>query len=129
MLPLQRQAFGQALHDNLTELAAAKGLGLVLSVDELITSLQQPKQPEHGDLATSLVLKLAKPWQMKPPVLAQEWVSRIAADDRLGQWLTAAEVAGPGFVNFRLRLAVKTAVVGVVLEEAEAFGHRPQRAD
>ena len=128
MLPLQRQAFGQALHDNLMELAASKGAGLALSVDELTTSLQQPKQPEHGDLATSLVLKLAKPWQMKPPVLAQEWVSRIAADDRLGPWLTAAEVAGPGFVNFRLQLAVKTAVVGVVLEEADAFGHRPMRA-
>lgn len=128
MLPLQRQAFGQALHDNLMELAAAKGVALALSVDELTTSLQQPKQPEHGDLATSLVLKLAKPWQMKPPVLAQEWMSRIAADDRLGPWLTAAEVAGPGFVNFRLQLAVKTAVVGVVLEEADAFGHRPMRA-
>lgn len=129
MLPSQRRAFGLALYDVLVTLAAQQSAPLLLSADDLIDSLHQPKQAEHGDLATSIVLKLAKSWCSKPPALAQAWADSLMQSAALREWLVAAEVAGPGFVNFRLQPAVKTAVVAEILEQPQHFGHQPLRPD
>lgn len=129
MLPSQRRAFGLALYDVLVTLAAQQSAPLLLSADDLIDSLHQPKQAEHGDLATSIVLKLAKSWCSKPPALAQAWADSLMQSAALREWLVAAEVAGPGFVNFRLQPAAKTAVVKEILERPDHFGHQPLRPD
>lgn len=129
MLPSQRRAFGLALYDVLVTLAAQQSAPLLLSADDLIDSLHQPKQAEHGDLATSIVLKLAKSWCSKPPALAQAWANSLMQSAALREWLVAAEVAGPGFVNFRLQPAAKTAVVKEILERPDHFGHQPLRPD
>lgn len=129
MLPSQRRAFGLALYDVLVTLAAQQSAPLLLSADDLIDSLHQPKQAELGDLATSIVLKLAKSWCSKPPALAQAWADSLMQSAALREWLVAAEVAGPGFVNFRLQPAAKTAVVKEILERPDHFGHQPLRPD
>lgn len=129
MLPSQRRAFGLALYDVLVRLAAQQSAPLSLLADDVIDSLHQPKQAEHGDLATSIMLKLAKSWGAKPPVLAQAWANSLMQSAALQEWLVAAEVAGPGFVNFRLQPAAKTAVVAEILERPQHFGHQPLRPD
>ena len=129
MLPSQRRAFGLALYDVLVTLAAQQSAPLSLLADDVIDSLHQPKQAEHGDLATSIMLKLAKSWGAKPPVLAQAWANSLMQSAALQEWLVAAEVAGPGFVNFRLQPAAKTAVVAEILERPQHFGHQPLRPD
>jgi arginyl-tRNA synthetase len=61
--------------------------------------LERPRNPEHGDLASNIAMVLARPLRRAPRAIAEELVERI---DLAGAGLRAAEVAGPGFINFRL---------------------------
>jgi arginyl-tRNA synthetase len=69
------------------------GLGGAVSVQ-----LERPRNPDHGDLSTNLALILAKRVGQKPQSLAQDIISRL---DLPAAGLRAAEIAGPGFINFR----------------------------
>ncbi|HEX6063927.1 MAG TPA: arginine--tRNA ligase [Longimicrobiales bacterium] len=69
------------------------GLGGAVSVQ-----LERPRNPDHGDLSTNLALILAKRVGQKPQSLAQDIISKL---DLPAAGLRAAEIAGPGFINFR----------------------------
>jgi arginyl-tRNA synthetase len=69
------------------------GLGGAVSVQ-----LERPRNPDHGDLSTNLALILAKRVGQKPQSLAQDIINRL---DLPAAGLRAAEIAGPGFINFR----------------------------
>ena len=60
--------------------------------------VERTKDPEHGDLATNIALKLAKPARRKPRDLAQALVEKLASSNLIG----STEIAGPGFINFSL---------------------------
>src|SRR5262245_39067356 len=79
--------------------------------------LERPKQAEHGDFSSNVAMQLAKSLKTNPRQLAASLVARIAGD-----FLEKAEVAGPGFINFKLKAGSKTAVVRRVLEERGDFG-------
>ena len=91
----------QTITDILTEaLARAKDKGdLILDVHPVIT-LETPKAKNHGDLATTLAMTLAKPEAKSPRVIAEIIIRNI--QDRDGV-LEATEIAGPGFINFVLK--------------------------
>ena len=61
-------------------------------------TVEPPRDPSHGDLATNAAMVLAKPAGMKPRDLAEGLVAELA---KLPQ-VTGAEIAGPGFINLRL---------------------------
>jgi arginyl-tRNA synthetase len=61
-------------------------------------SLEPPRDPAHGDLATNAAMVLAKAAKTNPRALAERIVEKLAGDPLL----TAAEIAGPGFINLRL---------------------------
>lgn len=61
-------------------------------------SVEAPRDPSHGDLATNAAMVLAKPAGQNPRALAE----RIAAALRADPDVKAADVAGPGFVNIAL---------------------------
>lgn len=63
--------------------------------------LERPRQAEHGDWSTNVALVLAKPAGRNPRQLATDLAARLEADPP--RHVAAVEVAGPGFVNFRLR--------------------------
>jgi arginyl-tRNA synthetase len=60
--------------------------------------IEKPRQPEHGDAATNLALMLTKLVGKPPRVVAQELVDSMIVD---ADHITAMEIAGPGFINFR----------------------------
>lgn len=62
-------------------------------------TLERPRNPEHGDFASNVALTLARPLRRPPRQVAEELVERLDLG-RAG--VSAAEVAGPGFINFRL---------------------------
>ena len=62
--------------------------------------LEQPARREHGDFSSNVAMKLAKAAGRAPRDLAQDVVDRIAAAPP--EHVVGVEVAGPGFVNFRL---------------------------
>jgi arginyl-tRNA synthetase len=64
--------------------------------------LERPRDPAFGDWATNLAMVLAKSLGRKPRDLAQQIVESI---DRGAAGIATAEIAGPGFINFRLDAA------------------------
>jgi arginyl-tRNA synthetase len=70
-------------------------------------TLERPRDPGHGDYATTVALQLSKTLKKPPRKIAEEIVAALSASD-----LTEApEIAGPGFINFRLKPAAKQGIV------------------
>jgi len=67
-------------------------------LDRGAISVEPPRDPAHGDVATNAAMVLAKPAGMNPRALADLLVAELGA---LGE-VTEASVAGPGFINLRL---------------------------
>lgn len=84
--------------------------------------LERPRDPNHGDVATNLALQLAKRLGQRPRDLAQDIVSRV----NLPEVVVSAEVAGPGFINFRLAQAALGDLLHRIIDEGPRFG-RSQR--
>lgn len=70
-------------------------------LDHAKAVVEPPRDPSHGDLATNAAMVLAKPAGMNPRALAEA----LAADLREDPRLEAVEIAGPGFINMRLKLS------------------------
>ena len=83
--------------------------------------LERPKNPAHGDWSSNLALQVAKKAGKNPRELAQK-LSTAAVWARLADTVEAPEIAGPGFINFRLKQGTKTEIVGRILREGAAFG-------
>jgi len=81
-------------------------------------NLERPRDPAHGDFATNLAMLLAKALKKNPREIALQLVKELPPS----ALVTAAEVAGAGFINFRLNAGSKTDVVKAVLAEQENFG-------
>lgn len=84
--------------------------------------LQVPQDPSHGDVATSVCLKLAKQYGLAPRALAEQLVAAIMQQPDYAQICERVEIAGPGFVNFFLKIDTYLPVLGSVLETQETFG-------
>jgi arginyl-tRNA synthetase len=84
--------------------------------------LERPKIAAHGDAATNIAMQLAKPAGRNPRELAQGIVDRLMADPDARILIEAAEIAGPGFINFRLTPAARQAVLAAIAGQGEAFG-------
>lgn len=89
--------------------------------------LERPKVAAHGDMACNIAMQLAKPAKRNPRELAQEIVEALLADPATPALLTSAEIAGPGFINFRLSTAARQAVLHSIAQAGLPFGHRPAR--
>jgi len=88
-------------------------------------AFEQPRAAAHGDLAITVALQLAKPLGQNPRAIAQTLVDRLQAQPAFQRWVAALEIAGPGFINLRLRPAAKQQVVREVLAAGDRYGHRP----
>jgi arginyl-tRNA synthetase len=88
--------------------------------------VEHPADPTHGDLATNLAMKLARPYR-KPPLeiatLLAAKVVRDASSTVTASPVEAVEVAPPGFLNIRLRASALEATVDAILAEPAAWGH------
>jgi arginyl-tRNA synthetase len=96
--------------------------------------VERPAHAEHGDLATSLAMKLARPYRMPPLRIAEAIAAELAADAATpGAPIAAVAVAPPGFLNLRLADGALADLVGGVLARPDAWGRvhasRPQRVN
>jgi arginyl-tRNA synthetase len=110
----------QAKQDLLAALSAA--LQELSPGTPLVAAFESPKQAAHGDFACTAAMQLAKPLKKNPRELAQALIAALEAKPAFGQWVEAMEIAGPGFINIRLKPAAKQAVVTEVLAGAGKFG-------
>ncbi len=91
----------------------------------LIPAFESPKQASHGDLAITAAMPLAKQTKSAPRALAERLVAALQKQPAVQRWVSALEIAGPGFINLRLSPAAKQAVVAEVLAAGERFGVAP----
>lgn len=92
-------------------------------------AFESPKVAAHGDFASTAAMQLAKPLGRKPRELAEQVSAALFATPAFAQWVEAIEIAGPGFLNIRLKTAAKQQIVREVLAAGDAFGHQPARGD
>ena len=85
-------------------------------------AFESPKQAAHGDLACTAAMQLARPQKKNPRELAGALIAALQARPAVQQWVEALEIAGPGFINIRLRPAARQQIVAQVLAEGAGFG-------
>ncbi len=73
--------------------------GLVDDPAPYVAMVKPAGDARHGDYQANCAMSLAKVLKRKPPEVARQLVERLD----LGDWLQAPEIAGPGFINIRLR--------------------------
>ena len=83
--------------------------------------IEAPKQREHGDFASSIALQLAKPLGRAPREVATELATQMESQGV--PFLEACEIAGPGFINFRLQNAWLGEILPEILKSPGTFGH------
>ena len=88
-------------------------------------AFESPKVAAHGDFASTAAMQLAKPLGRKPRELAEELSAALSATPAFSRWVDAIEIAGPGFLNIRLKTIAKQQVVREVLASGAAFGRQP----
>jgi arginyl-tRNA synthetase len=112
------------VRENLTDLIlaahrAAVAAGTLPDTPLPPWTLELPRNPEHGDYATNLAMVLARAARMAPRKIAEALLA--ALDDPQGL-VAGTEVAGPGFINFRLEAGAWTRVLVAVEEQGAAYG-------
>ncbi len=108
--------FAAKLDAALDALAAAGTLPAALSRANV--SVEPPRDPSHGDLATNAAMVLAKPAGTHPRALAEAIVARLDADPAIA----SAAIAGPGFINFRLDAAAWREELGAIAVLGAEYG-------
>ena len=88
-------------------------------------AFESPKVASHGDLACTAAMQLAKPLKQNPRQVAERLRGALLDTPAFGQWVDAIEIAGPGFINIRLKPLAKQQVVREVLGAGAAFGSQP----
>ena len=88
--------------------------------------VERPREAAHGDYATNVALVLAKKARRNPRELATSIAARLAA--ALPDIIEPPDVAGPGFINLRLKAAARQSVVARVLRDGVRYGHGTTRA-
>jgi len=96
-----------------------------LSPDSALqAAFESPKLAAHGDLACTSAMQLAKPLKKNPRELAQALIDALQRHSAVQAHVESFEIAGPGFVNVRLRHATRQAIVREVLAGGACFGRQ-----
>ena len=109
-------ALRAAICEALDALAAEGAIPVGLSYDAVTT--EPPRDPAHGDVASNAAMALAKSAGRKPRDIAEALAAKLAGDPRV----VAVDVAGPGFLNFRLSEDVWRAEIAATLAAGTGYG-------
>jgi arginyl-tRNA synthetase len=106
--------------DLLTGLATA--LDAISSGAGAKAAFESPKVAAHGDLAVTAAMQLAKPLKLNPRQVGEQLRALLLAQPVYQQWVSGIEIAGPGFINIRLKPEAKQQTVREVLQAGPSFG-------
>ncbi len=102
-----------------TAVAAVVDRGaLAVAVPDEVT-VERPKNPEHGDYATNVAMRLAKPAGMPPRAVAE----LLAEELRAHPGIDAVDVAGPGFLNLTLAKGALGQIAVRAVQAGDVYGH------
>src|SRR4029079_7663027 len=78
-------------------------------------SLERPRNRDHGDWASSVAMKIAKPLGTNPRAVAAELATGLEAMPEVA----SVEIAGPGFINIRLEASAAGALAQTIVNAGE----------
>ncbi|NMO56049.1 arginine--tRNA ligase [Actinoplanes sp. TBRC 11911] len=106
-----------------TVLSAARAVfetrGLDVSQLPETTTVERPRNPEHGDYASTLALQLGKKAGVAPRELAAELAEALSKQ----AGIKSVEIAGPGFLNIRLDAAAAGQLARDIVLAGQTYGH------
>ncbi len=88
-----------------------------MSLDEIVIEI--PKDNSFGDYATNVAMRLAKPLRSNPKNIAETLAEKLREES---EFIRTVEVAGPGFINFRLKTESLSEVIHRILNEKDGYG-------
>ena len=125
-LPLPLRARTRAAVERAWERAIAAGALPSMPLDERpAVDIERPANPEHGDFASNLAMRLARPYRRAPLEIAQVLAAEIGRDAEAGPGespIASAEAAPPGFINLRLTERALEGTIGQVLAAPADWG-------
>ncbi|MDO8666030.1 MAG: arginine--tRNA ligase [Gemmatimonadales bacterium] len=104
----------EAIRAELARVAAM--LGAPASV---VVELETPREKSHGDLSTNLAMTLSKPLRAAPRQIAEKIVAALALSPGV---VAAVEIAGPGFINFRLAPDQLAGILSAIIAAGKDYG-------
>jgi arginyl-tRNA synthetase len=87
--------------------------------------VERPADPVHGDFASNLAMRLARPYRMAPLAIASALaaeLAKVAATDPAATPVASADVAPPGFLNLHLRDEALETTIAAILADPAAWG-------
>jgi arginyl-tRNA synthetase len=105
-----------SLLDVVSGIVARRGSTEKITIEDV--PLERPRSREHGDWASNIAMKLAKPLGVAPRELADEIAIDLARVDGVAK----VDVAGPGFINITLDAAAAGALAKVIVDAGESYG-------
>ncbi len=91
-----------------------------LSID---ATIERTRDPSHGDFASNIAMRLAKPARKNPREIATSIVAALADNVDVDK----IDIAGPGFINFHLSLSAFHAELESILSQGDAYGRQARR--
>jgi arginyl-tRNA synthetase len=118
------ETLAQALLAVLTPIADERRPGEPLELAASDIVFERPRNRDHGDWASNIAMRLAKPFGTNPRELAQQIADGLAGVDGVA----SAEIAGPGFINIRLDAAAAGALAKTIVDAGTAYGTNETQA-
>lgn len=100
----------------LDALRAAGTLPADLATPDFV--IERPKNRAQGDFSTNVAMLLSKPARSNPRAIAEALVAALPASDALA----SVEIAGPGFINFRIADGAWRGAIAEVFTQGDAYG-------
>ena len=92
-------------------------------------AFESPKVAAHGDFACTAAMQLAKGLKQNPRQVAEALRVILLAQPVFERWVQDIDIAGPGFINIRLKPEAKQETIREVLQTGTQFGVKSQIAD
>ena len=112
MLAQQKEALTSLITDALA----------TLDVKDVKVVLEKPKDPDHGDIACTVAMQLARALKKNPREIATSIVNALKSNPESDKLIKSIEIAGPGFINVRVQDSARQEIVRQVIKTGSRFG-------
>lgn len=93
-----------------------------IGITNVPVRIEKPKDLSHGDLACTVAMQCTRALKRNPREIAASLVEAMKKDPEFTRLLSDVQIAGPGFINFRLNAGSKFAVIADILTKKDAYG-------
>jgi arginyl-tRNA synthetase len=106
-----------SVREAIIEAVVSAGIAEASQLPEII--LEVPKDKAHGDFATNIAMQLSRIAKQNPRQIAEQLIAHLRKEQA---GIAEAEIAGPGFINFKMNKSYLYSIIKDVLEKGDRYG-------